>query len=316
MMNEIRDGVSSPRPAPQIDPGILDSKRLQLFYAAAKEGGFAMAGHVLNLTPSAVSHSVKTLEEELGCSLFRRSGPNVALTRAGARLLPMVEEVLQIMSRIKGKIGSDGEASENLTFTLPVSLLGIFDSGVLPVFRECFPASQLEIGLSESHPLVKTADFRIDYGVPDNTDSVHRVLVEEYLVACVAPFHPLAHKTDGKDFDLRQSLLVFPGNDIHDLLMSGTFRDERKPRFWILPTPESAKEMARQGQGVALLPNWFALPAIESGALVEVRTKAASFGKRTCSAYWSSEKPLSWVAEAFLSLVSSEFEKRLDFATH
>lgn len=311
MLNNFRDGLTEPKTAPPIDPGILDSKRLQLFYAAAKEGGFAMAGHALNITPSAVSHSVKSLEEELGCSLFRRSGPNITLTRAGARLLPMVEELMLIMSQIKGKVSAEGEHSENLSFTLPAGLLGILDMGILSVFRECFPASHLDISLRDGDTLPHACDFHIDYEQPGGDDLVRRNLANEFLIACVAPFHPMAHQASGKVFDLRQSLLIFPGRIIHDQIMSRTFRDGRKPRCWILPSPESALEMACQGQGVAFLPNWFASPTIDAGSLVAIKTQSA-FGKRTCCAYWRPDRPLSWVAEAFLSLVSSELEKRLD----
>ncbi|MFT3991947.1 MAG: LysR family transcriptional regulator [Luteolibacter sp.] len=296
---------------PSIDPGILDSKRLQLFYAAAKEGGFAMAAHALNLTPSAVSHSVKTLEEELGCSLFRRSGPNIALTRSGARLLPMIEEVMTIMSRIKGEIASDSGRSENLSFTLSSKLLGIFNLGMLSVFRECFPASRLEIGINEQPDGRTNHDFHIGYA-NNHENFVRMDLIQEVFLACSSPFHPMAHQMHQKTFDLRHSLLLFSDPEIHARLMARSFPEGKQPRSWILPTPESVLDIARQGQGIAFLPNWIAMPSIRSGELVSLSTPAL-IEKRTCSAYWRPDAPLSWVAEAFLSLMVVEFEKRLGF---
>lgn len=311
MLKNFRDDTTSEPISPLIDPGILDSKRLQLFYAAAKEGGFALAAHALSLSPSAVSHSLKVLEEELGCSLFRRSGPNVTLTRSGAHLFPLVEELLLIMARIKTELEGGGGRSENLSVTLHPSLLDIVHSGILPVFRECFPGSRLDISFSDAHPDSAGIDFHIGYGESAGTNLVRRDLAEESLFACVAPFHPLAHKPQGKAIDLMQALLIFPSHEIHDQMMSRISREGRTPRCWVLPTPDSTMEMARQGQGVAFLPNWLALPAIRAGSLVRLKSPG-SLGKRKCSAFWKPEKPLSWVSEAFLSLIAVEFEKRLD----
>ncbi len=311
MLKNFHDGITSEQIPPLIDPGILDSKRLQLFYAAAKEGGFALAAHALSLSPSAVSHSLKVLEEELGCSLFRRSGPNVTLTRSGARLFPMVEDLLLTMARIKTELGDGGGRSENLSFTLHPALLDIINSGILPVFRECFPGCRLEISFSNGHQSSGATDFHIGYGEAAGENLVRRDLAEESLLACVAPFHPLAHKPQGEAIDLMQSLLIFPSQEIHDQMMSRIPREGRTPRCWILPTPESTMEMARQGQGVAFLPNWLALPAISGGSLVRLKSPG-SLGKRVCNAFWKPEKPLSWVAEAFLSLIVVEFEKRID----
>lgn len=59
---------------------------LRAFEAAARLGGFALAAEALHLTPSAVSHQVKSLERHFGRALFVRRHRSVALTEDGARL--------------------------------------------------------------------------------------------------------------------------------------------------------------------------------------------------------------------------------------
>jgi LysR family glycine cleavage system transcriptional activator len=54
--------------------------------ATARNGSFAEAGRVLNVTHAAVTQAVRALEAELGVPLVRRSGRTVALTEAGKRL--------------------------------------------------------------------------------------------------------------------------------------------------------------------------------------------------------------------------------------
>ncbi len=60
---------------------------LRAFEAAARHLSFSRAGRELHVTPSAVSHQVRGLEEELGLRLFERRPRALRLTPAGARLL-------------------------------------------------------------------------------------------------------------------------------------------------------------------------------------------------------------------------------------
>lgn len=61
---------------------------LRAFEAAARLGSFVAAAEELSVTPAAISHQVKGLEEALGVALFTRSHRAVALTREGRRLQP------------------------------------------------------------------------------------------------------------------------------------------------------------------------------------------------------------------------------------
>ncbi|SLN73682.1 LysR substrate-binding domain-containing protein [Oceanibacterium hippocampi] len=67
---------------------------LRVFEAAARHRHFAAAAAELGVTPSAVSHRIRALEEALGIALFRREGKGVGLTEAGRRLAPAVADGL------------------------------------------------------------------------------------------------------------------------------------------------------------------------------------------------------------------------------
>lgn len=81
----------------------------EVFSAVVEQGTFLQAATVLNVTPSAVSHSVSQLESELGFPLFVRNRTGVTLTPDGAAILPTVQAILnlddqlgQIADHIKG----------------------------------------------------------------------------------------------------------------------------------------------------------------------------------------------------------------------
>jgi LysR family transcriptional regulator, glycine cleavage system transcriptional activator len=67
---------------------------LRVFDAAARHGSFNRASEELCVTPSAVSHQLKSLEEFLGVELFKREKRTISLTPAGERYLPSVQMAL------------------------------------------------------------------------------------------------------------------------------------------------------------------------------------------------------------------------------
>ena len=68
---------------------------LRAFEVAARHLSFTRAADELFVTPSAVSHQVKTLEEYLGVALFMRDSKSLSLTAAGKAYLPGVQEAFQ-----------------------------------------------------------------------------------------------------------------------------------------------------------------------------------------------------------------------------
>jgi LysR family transcriptional regulator, glycine cleavage system transcriptional activator len=70
---------------------------LRAFDATAREGSFAAAGRVLNVTHAAVTQAVRALEAELGVPLVRRAGRTVALTEAGEALARALGDGLDVI---------------------------------------------------------------------------------------------------------------------------------------------------------------------------------------------------------------------------
>src|SRR5256885_4841250 len=82
----------------------LDSRQLRAFAALARTASFTLAAKELYLSQSAVSHSIKALEQDAGCRLLDRLGKKVLLTQAGEQLLHHAQKILAEM----------GEARESL----------------------------------------------------------------------------------------------------------------------------------------------------------------------------------------------------------
>ena len=76
----------------------------QVFKTIADVGSFHKAADILGLTPSAISHAISSMENELGFSVLTRSKAGVSLTNYGEQLLPYVNAVWNCDESLKQEI--------------------------------------------------------------------------------------------------------------------------------------------------------------------------------------------------------------------
>src|SRR5690348_2687685 len=89
--------------------GPLDSRQLRAYCALARTGSFTLTARELHLTQSAVSHSMKALERDVGCRLLHKLGKKIALTQAGEQLLHHATKILQEMENARESLGHLGK---------------------------------------------------------------------------------------------------------------------------------------------------------------------------------------------------------------
>src|SRR6478735_6291331 len=77
---------------------------LRVFEAAARHNSFRKAADELNLTASAVSHAIQTLENWLGVDLFSREARGLRLTNAGEVYAPLVNQALALLASATDKV--------------------------------------------------------------------------------------------------------------------------------------------------------------------------------------------------------------------
>ena len=94
---------------------------LRVFDAVARHRVIAKAAGELAVTPSAVSHQLRTLEGALGVTLFERHKHGLKLTERGEALWPAVRQAFQTIAGAAARIGEAATGGE-LTVSLPVAL--------------------------------------------------------------------------------------------------------------------------------------------------------------------------------------------------
>lgn len=83
---------------------------LRSFEVTSRLLSFTRAAEELNVTPAAVSHRIKTLEERLGTTLFHRDNNKLHLTGKGKDYIPEVREALELIAKATERIGGKEDA--------------------------------------------------------------------------------------------------------------------------------------------------------------------------------------------------------------
>jgi DNA-binding transcriptional LysR family regulator len=247
----------------------IELRQLRYFVAVAEERHFGRAAARLHMTQPPLSQAIQALEADIGTPLFERTKRSVALTRAGAALLPEAQRLLQQASALPdlARRAASGESG-----LLTLSFVSTADYSVLPPllreFREAHP--QVHIDLREATTDVQLEDLqqgRIDAGllIPPLTDKARAeleymtVLSEPLVLAAPQGTRALRGKTSATLKEVADMpLIIFPRRiapALHDAIL-GCFRDAGL-------TPRIGQEaiqmqtivgLVSAGMGVALVP--------------------------------------------------------------
>lgn len=159
------------------------------FLAVLEGGSFRAAARQLTVTPSAVSQSVKALEERLGVPLLTRTTRSIGLTQAGEvlaeRCRPAVSEISDALDGVR----DFGERPSGLLrINAPRIALPVIFERVLGPFHEAFPDVQVEVFLDDglADIVADGFDAGIRLGQMVETDMVSTPLTPPSRMAVVA----------------------------------------------------------------------------------------------------------------------------------
>jgi LysR family glycine cleavage system transcriptional activator len=117
---------------------------LRAFEASARHMSFAPAARDPNLTSTAVSHQVRSLEQHLGHALFERVARGLRLTEMGAAYLPDVRRAFEDLSATTTKLFGRGKMT-SIAIRAPVSFVTLWLAPRLPRFQAAYPGIEILI---------------------------------------------------------------------------------------------------------------------------------------------------------------------------
>lgn len=250
---------------------------LRAFEAAARHLSFAKAAEELHVTPAAISHQVKGLEDYLGLKLFRRAKRAIWLTEAGQACLPDLREgfdrLAAAMSRLQGL-----DESGIVTVSTTPSFAGKWLVPRLDRFRAANP--EIDVRVDATTDVTDFArddvDVAVRYGAGNYPGLKASMLMSEEMFPVCSPAlledpHPLREPADLAHHtllheDQRAWEDAFP--DWRMWLLAAGARDvdpSRGPRF---SSSELVTQAAVDGQGVALGRSVMVAADLAAGRLV------------------------------------------------
>ncbi len=191
----------------------IENFRLIVFRAVAHHLSFSRAAEQLLLTQPAVTQQIKALEQEFGVPLFHRASGRIALTPAGAALLPFAEQSKslseQAFAAVAGTCGQQaGELSLGASQTIAQYLLPTFIAG----FLQRNPKLHVTARSGNSDQMLAAllaGDIQLALVEgPEHRTGVHiEPFLEDHMVLVVPASHEWAGQTIALD-DLRSQPLL------------------------------------------------------------------------------------------------------------
>ena len=161
---------------------------MRVFEAAARRLSFKDAADELHVTPTAVSHQIKLLEEHLAVRLFERGTRQVSLTAAGHQLFPVLRDGLDNFERAVERVRPTEGQAQTATLSSTVAFMAKVLAPRVGSFSAQHPGWALR--LDASHRVVDLdteADAAIRYGSGRYADMVVESLFQDRFAPVCTP---------------------------------------------------------------------------------------------------------------------------------
>ena len=259
---------------------MLDRIHLSIVQEVEKQGSLTAAAGVLHVTQSALSHSMKKLEQQLGIDIWLREGRSLRLTQAGQYLLAVANRVLPQLNLAEERLRQFAQG----------------ERGSLRIGMECHPCYQWLLKIVSPY-LAAWPDVDVDvkqkfqfggigalFGyeidllvTPDPLNKpglVFEPVFDYEQVLVVAGNHPLAKEEYVTPRQLGNEVLVaypVPVDRLDIYSMFLTPAGITPKRHKAIETTDIMLQMVASGRGVAALPRWLVLEYADAMNVVPVR---------------------------------------------
>lgn len=244
----------------------MDWDKLRIFHAAAQAGSFTHAGDVLNLSQSAVSRQVSSLEQDLGVPLFHRHARGLLLTEQGELLYRTAADVLMKLESVQSRLSdSKDKPSGVLKVTTTVGLGSTWLTSRINDFINLYPDVELQLIFDDDELDLgmREADVAIRLRLPTQPDLIQRKLFTVHFHVFAAPGYLKRFGTPRSINELDKHRIVTFGEQAPAYLRDMNWLDTAgrtpaDPRRSVLQVNNlvAIKRAVQTGVGIAILPDY------------------------------------------------------------
>ncbi len=260
-------------------------KAISTFESAARHESFKEAAKELSLTPSAISHQVKQLEQQVGVNLFHRLSGGLAITDAGAAYLKLLGPAFAEIDDATKQV-MQLEYSDQLTIRSAPSFARKWLLDRLPAFLDKHEGIDVKV-IATSELLdfrKKNIDIGIHYGQSTWPGCVVKPLLSERVLPMCSPDLKNKPTQLGSIADLHKFTLIHTEQNLVSWKMWFTEQGvpiNKELRGVCLDPSELAIEAAVRGVGIVLESDLLAASELKDGSLIpaidETESKIVSY---------------------------------------
>ncbi|PJI44692.1 MAG: LysR family transcriptional regulator [Rhizobium sp.] len=258
-----------------------DLQELTNFVAVARERSFRRAAAELGMSPSALSHALRSLEDRLGVKLLNRTTRSVSLTDAGSDLMARIEPAFQQIDEAIDVVQETSSRPQGrVRLSVPNMAAHLILAPVMGQFSQLYPDVVLEVSVNDA--AIDIVDQRFDAGI-----RLHESVPRDMVAVLISP--PLRGIVVGSPAYLKDhSAPLNPSDLTAHRCISYRYPSSRTAMPWdfahidhgemevVVAGPIVTDDMdlmieaAVQGVGLAFVLEARALNALAGGSLVQV----------------------------------------------
>ena len=260
----------------------MNTFQLTCFLTVAETLSFVKAAKQLNVTQPAITHQVRSLEEELNTQLFKRTTRSVEITQEGLIFLNDAKNVLNIITLAKKRF-EEPVADERQFFSI-----GCHSSNELHLFPGIL--RQMAEACPTLNPVFQVVPFQhlyqlLEEGTADvvvafqekgqkNETGIYKELVQIPITGVLPAGHPLAEKEllDEDDLRTQRLLLLDPQRcpDRLNAIQHGLATERAVSDLLMCGSADASVTLAKAGFGIAIQPDF---PSLRDPALAYIPIK-------------------------------------------
>ena len=261
----------------------MELKYLHTFQTIVDAGSFARAAEKLNYAQSAITFQMGQLENELGAKLFEKVGRRMALTQAGAQLLPYVRDVFASMDRLRCFEKELALCQGDLRIGVGETLLCYRFPAIVKAFHRRAPKARLflrSMNCYEIRDALIAGDLDVGVFYEDVGgfgSSLTAVPFGRYSALLVASPEVARRYPDfiTPDRSIPVPFIINEPNCIFRQMFEGYLRNrsillDHTIELWSVPT---IVNLVKSDAGVSFLPQFVVEKELSSGELVEIPTE-------------------------------------------
>ena len=247
----------------------MDWDRLRIFHIVAQAGSLTDAGHALNVSQSAVSRQISSLESSIGVSLFNRHARGLVLTEQGEHLFKITRIIFSHVNAIGTIISESRDGlSGGLRVATTVGIGSVWLASRLKKFMQTYPKLRLNIQLTDEDVdfTMREADVSINYhGALATDDVIQKELATIRMGVYASKEYIQTHGIPKTPEDLDQHRLVAfgevgnaPAANVSWLLRFGAKPGVLRAPYLSINNAYGMLQAVKGGIGIAILADFIA----------------------------------------------------------